>query len=154
MQFILRGEHLAFIPSATCGLHHVCSCLCQVLFKPSGEITSSAVTLNRYILHIYKGALCGNLSPCHNCRGDLAKNLRQQVQQQAEQEAAEKPSMPTYGTTVRWVHPRILTFMLCLQAFPAVLHVFELLTDAHVKATAPVELLCSLHTQMIHASAA
>lgn len=35
------------------------------------------------------------------CRGDLARNLRQQVQQQAEQEAAEKPNMPTYGTTVR-----------------------------------------------------
>jgi hypothetical protein len=112
------------------------------------------MTLNRHISHIYKGALCGNLSLCHNCRGDLAKNLRQQVQQQAEQEAAEKPSMPTYGTTVRWVHPRILTFILCLQAFLAVLHVIELLTDAHVKATTPMEVLRRLHTQMIHASAA
>ena len=36
-----------------------------------------------------------------DCRGDLAKTLRQQVQQQVELEAAEKPNMPTYGTTVR-----------------------------------------------------
>ncbi|CAK0786311.1 hypothetical protein CVIRNUC_009524 [Coccomyxa viridis] len=33
-------------------------------------------------------------------RSDLARTLRQQVQQQAEQEAAEKPNMPSYGTVV------------------------------------------------------
>ena len=36
-------------------------------------------------------------------RGDLARTLRQQVQQQAEQEAAEKPNMPSYGTVVRYI---------------------------------------------------
>lgn len=40
---------------------------------------------------------------CYGFRRTLAANLRQQVAAMMELEAAEKPKMPTYGSSVRFV---------------------------------------------------